>query len=58
MKNKPIGLFLLLHIFPKSPSVVELPDTASGSGLSRDHDSTRIVSCFVLAHITSCKKRN
>ena len=38
--------------------VVELPDTASGSELSREHNSTYIVSCFVLADILSCKKPN
>ncbi len=38
--------------------MVELGDTASPSESSRGHDSTYIVSCFVLANVLSCKKQN
>ena len=38
--------------------LVELPDTASGSESPHGHHSTCIVSCFVLAKIVSCRKRN
>ena len=38
--------------------MVELPDTASGSESSRGYNSTYIVSCFVLADTSSCKKPN
>ena len=54
-------LFLKLKNAAKSAIfyiMVELPDTASGSEISLGHNSTRIVPCFVLAEIISCKKQN
>ena len=49
----------LLGFFdPQKRVLVELPDTAPGSGESSDMHSTSVVHSFILAHILGWNKQN